>query len=76
MQVELSRLMLRRCKSDMLCGRKLLDLAPKVVTITEVEFSKEERQLYTVVEKISIDKLNKLRRSVPPISPLNAKQQS
>ncbi|KAI9782747.1 MAG: hypothetical protein M1839_004735 [Geoglossum umbratile] len=63
MQVELAPLMMRRSKEDMLCGRKLLDLTPKVILVTEVEFSPEERQLYKVVEASSIEKVNNLRRS-------------
>ena len=63
MQVELTKIMMRRTKEDRLCGRKLLDLTPKIVDIKEVDFSKEERQLYTVIEKKSIDKINSLRRT-------------
>jgi len=62
MQVELAPLMMRRAKEDMLCGRKLLDLTPKIVSVTEVEFSQEEWQLYRVVEARSIEKVNDLRR--------------
>ncbi|KAI9864786.1 MAG: hypothetical protein M1813_002556 [Trichoglossum hirsutum] len=63
MQVELAHIMMRRNKEDMLCGRKLIDLSPKVVSITEVEFSREERQLYKVVEAKTIQRVNALRRN-------------
>ncbi|KAI9844067.1 MAG: hypothetical protein M1838_002323 [Thelocarpon superellum] len=63
MQVELTRTMLRRTKDSTLCGRKLLDLTPKVVSLTDVEFSQDERYLYNIMEKRSIAKINELRHS-------------
>ena len=62
MQVELSRIMMRRTKDEKLCGRKLLDLTPKDITTTEVEFGPEERELYQCFEKKTILEVNRLRR--------------
>lgn len=62
MQVELSRLMMRRTKEEMLCGRKLLDLTPKIISTTQVEFGPEERYLYRIYEAKTINEVNRLRR--------------
>lgn len=62
MQVELSRLMVRRTKEHRLCGRKLLDLRPKAVSISEVHFGEEEQALYNFMEKKCIAKINEMRR--------------
>lgn len=62
MQVELSRLMMRRTKEEKLCGRKLLDLTPKIISTTEVDFGPEERNLYRVYEEKTISEVNRLRR--------------
>ncbi len=62
MQLELLKCMVRRNKTDMLCGRKILELTPKAISLVEVEFGRQERQLYKVLEAKAINRVNELRR--------------
>ncbi len=42
---------LRRHKESMLNGRRLLELPPKETTVDELDFSEEERAIYSAVEQ-------------------------
>ncbi|KIJ39030.1 hypothetical protein M422DRAFT_175767 [Sphaerobolus stellatus SS14] len=63
LQAILNTCLLRRKKDSLLDGRKLIELPPKVVELHALEFSKEEREIYDVVEKRSQATFNKFLRA-------------
>lgn len=56
-------IMLRRKKDSMLDGKKLIELPTKHVEMEKLEFSKEEREIYQMVEARSQAKFNRFLRA-------------
>ncbi|KAG6836974.1 hypothetical protein H0H93_016927 [Arthromyces matolae] len=61
-QAILKPILLRRTKDSFLEGKPILDLPPKSIEIVNLEFSKEERDVYDSFEKQTKIKLNKFIR--------------
>ena len=55
--------MLRRRKDTELDGRRLVELPPKEVVLTKLEFSQDERDIYKAIETQSQIKFNKYLRA-------------
>ena len=55
--------LLRRKKDSMLDGKRLIELPEKEVKLIKLEFSKEEREIYQMVEARSQAKFNRYLRA-------------
>lgn len=51
--------MLRRTKESKLHGKKILQLPPKTIDMVELDFTEEERAIYTAIETAARIKVNK-----------------
>ena len=63
LQAILQTCILRRRKDTELDGRRLVELPPKEVVLTKLEFSQDERDIYKAVETQSQIKFNKYLRA-------------
>ncbi|KAL0958396.1 hypothetical protein HGRIS_000537 [Hohenbuehelia grisea] len=63
LQAILASAMLRRLKTTMLDGRRLIELPEKEVALVQLEFSKEEREIYEMVERQSQQTFNRYLRA-------------
>ena len=62
LQTIMNTFLLRRKKDSMLDGKKLIELPEKEVKLVKLEFSKEEREIYQMVEARSQAKFNRYLR--------------
>ncbi|GAA5891117.1 hypothetical protein JCM6882_006429 [Rhodosporidiobolus microsporus] len=62
-QTILRTCMLRRKKNSTLDGKELISLPPKNVDLHEIEFSEEEREVYTMIETRAQQKFNKFLKA-------------
>ncbi|GAA5992067.1 hypothetical protein JCM10908_000725 [Rhodotorula pacifica] len=62
-QAILRSCMLRRKKDSKLDGKELISLPPKTITMHELEFSPEEREIYEMVETRAQQKFNKFLKA-------------
>ncbi|GAA5826974.1 hypothetical protein JCM11251_002186 [Rhodosporidiobolus azoricus] len=62
-QAVLRTCMLRRKKNSKLDGKELISLPPKNVDLREIEFSPEEREVYTMIETRAQVQFNKFLRA-------------
>lgn len=58
-QALLRKVMLRRTKESELHGKKILQLPPKTIDMVELDFTEEERAIYTAIETAARVKVNK-----------------
>jgi SNF2 family DNA or RNA helicase len=63
LQTIMQTFLLRRRKDSMLDGKKLIELPEKEVKLIKLEFSKEEREIYQMVEARSQAKFNRYLRA-------------
>ncbi|GAA5965007.1 hypothetical protein JCM8115_005679 [Rhodotorula mucilaginosa] len=62
-QAILRSCMLRRKKDSKLDGKELITLPPKTITMHELEFSPEEREIYEMIETRAQQKFNKFLKA-------------
>ncbi|KAJ7039861.1 SNF2 superfamily protein [Mycena alexandri] len=63
LQAILGLFMMRRMKTSELNGKRLIELPEKTVELVSLEFSKEERDIYSQVEKMQQAKFNRYLRA-------------
>ena len=63
LQTIMNTFLLRRKKNSMLDGKKLIELPEKEVKLIKLEFSKEEREIYQMVEARTQAKFNRYLRA-------------
>ena len=63
LQAIMNTFLLRRKKDSMLDGKRLIELPEKEIKLIKLEFSKEEREIYQMVEARSQAKFNRYLRA-------------
>lgn len=62
-QAVLRKVMLRRTKESTINGKRILQLPPKTIEMVELDFTPEEREIYTSIETKARIKVNKWHKA-------------